>query len=64
MKTSIAKGLFNSHPYLEYRKLVSDLLLQGKATGNEQSEDLTHYSTLNETRMNRLDKTVQITNQI
>ena len=64
MKTSIAKGLFNSHPYLEYRKLVSDLLLQGKATGNEQSEDLTHYSTLNETRMNRLDKTVQITEQI
>lgn len=63
MKTSIAKALFNSHPYLEYRKLVSDLLLEGKSTGNEQSEDLVHYSTLNETRMNRLDKTMKITEE-
>ena len=29
---------------------------EGKSTGNEQSEDLTHYSELNEVRMNRLDK--------
>ena len=60
MKTAIAKALFNSHPYLEYRKLVSDLLLENKSTGNEQSDDLTNYSTLNETRMNRLDKTIKI----
>jgi hypothetical protein len=60
MKTSVAKALFNSHSYSEYRKLVSDLLLEGKSTGNEQSEDLTHYSTLNETRMDRLDKTMKI----
>lgn len=63
MKTSVAKALFNSHSYPEYRKLVSDLLLEGKSTGNEQSEDLTLYSTLNETRMNRLDKTMKITDE-
>jgi hypothetical protein len=63
MKTSIAKALFNSHSYPEYRKRVSDLLLEGKSTGNEQSEDLTLYSTLNETRMNRLDKTMKITDE-
>ena len=63
MKTSIAKALFNSHPYLEYRKLVSDLLLDNKSTGNEQSDDLLHYSTLNETRMNRLDKTMKIADE-
>jgi len=63
MKTTIAKALFNSHPYLEYKKLVSDLLLENKSTGHEQSEDLTHYSALNETRMNRLDKTITITNE-
>ena len=63
MKTAIAKALFNSHSYLEYRKLVSDLLLENKSTGNEQSEDLTNYSTLNETRMNRLDKTMKITEE-
>ena len=63
MKTAIAKALFNSHPYLEYRKLVSDLILENKSTGNEQSDDLTNYSTLNETRMNRLDKTMKITEE-
>ena len=61
MKIPVAKALFNSHSYSEYRNLVSDLLVEGKSTGNEQSEDLTHYSTLNETRMNRLDKTIKIT---
>lgn len=63
MKVPIAKALFNSHSYPEYRKLVSDLLVEGKSTGNEQSENLTHYSTLNETRMNRLEKTMKITDE-
>ena len=60
MKVTVAKALFKSHSYSEYRKLVSDLLFDGKSTGNEQSEDLTHYSSLNETRMDRLDKTMRI----
>ncbi|MDI5948715.1 thioredoxin family protein [Flavobacterium yafengii] len=63
MKIPVAKALFNSHSYSEYRKLVSDLLLEGKSTGNEQSDDLKHYSELNETRMNRLDKTIKITDE-
>ncbi|MFE3869772.1 thioredoxin family protein [Flavobacterium sp. ZS1P70] len=63
MKTSVAKALFNSHSYAEYRKLVSDLLLEGKSTGSEQSDSLTLYSKLNETRMNRLDKTMKITDE-
>jgi hypothetical protein len=63
MKTSVAKALFNSHSYTEYRKLVSDLLLEDKSTGNEQSDDLTLYSALNETRMNRLDKTMKIADE-
>ncbi len=63
MKIPVAKALFNSYSYSEYRKLVSDLLVEGKSTGNEQSEDLTHYSALNETRMNRLDKTIKITEE-
>lgn len=64
MKTTIAKALFNSHPYLEYRKLVSDLLIENKSTGHEQSQDLTHYSSLNETRMHRLDKTMKLSDEI
>jgi hypothetical protein len=64
MKNSIAKALFKSYTYPEYRKLISDLLDEGKSTGKEQSEDLTHYSILNETRMNRLDKTIKIADEI
>lgn len=60
MKKSIAKAMFNSYSYSEYRKLVSDLLKEDKSTGNEQSPALTNYSMLNETRMNRLEKTLKI----
>ena len=63
MKIPVAKALFNSHSYIEYRKLITDLLLEKKSTGEEQSENLTHYSELNETRMNRLDKTMKITEE-
>ncbi|HWR94891.1 MAG TPA: thioredoxin family protein [Flavobacterium sp.] len=63
MKTSVAKALFNSHSYIEYRKIVSDLLSNGLSSGNEQSEKYTNYSKLNETRMNRLDKTMTISDE-
>jgi hypothetical protein len=63
MKTEVAKALFNSHTYPEFRKLNADLILEGKSTGKEQSESRLHYSTLNETRMNRLDKTMKVTDE-
>jgi hypothetical protein len=63
MKTTVAKALFNSHTYPEFRKLISDLLLKGKSTGKEQSENRLHYSTLNETRMSLLDKTMKVTDE-
>jgi hypothetical protein len=64
MKSSVAKALFNSYTYLEYKKIVADLLADGKSSGNEQSEDLLHYSTLNETRLKRLDKTITVPEEI
>ncbi len=60
---SIARALFNSYSYSEYRKLVTDLLKEEKSTGDEQSEELTNYSSLNETRMNRLEKTMKISDK-
>jgi len=64
MKSIVAKALFNSYSYSEYRKLVADLLSDGKSTGNEQSESLTNYSKLNEARMNRLEKTIKISEDV
>ena len=63
MLSIIEKSLSKSYSYLAYRDLVTSLLNEGKSTGNDQSEDLTHYSALNETRMNRLDKTIRITDE-
>jgi hypothetical protein len=60
MESVVKKALLNSHTYSEYRKVVSDLLLEGKSTGNKQSEDLINYTNLNQTRMNRLDKTIRV----
>lgn len=63
MKTYIGKALFNSHSYEEYRKLMTDLLQEGKSTAVEQTDERTHYSELNESRMRRLDKTMTITDE-
>ncbi|WP_282071544.1 thioredoxin family protein [Polaribacter atrinae] len=60
MKKIIEKSLQNTLSYKEYRDLVSSLLAEGKATGTQQSEDLTNYSMLNDRRMKRLDKTIKI----
>lgn len=60
MKTIISTALNNSHSYSDYRKIIIDLLSLGKSSGNEQSDDLTQFSSLNETRMHRLDKTISI----
>ncbi len=63
MKTYLAQALFKSYTYPEYRKLMVDLLQEGKSTAVEQTEERTHYSELNETRMHRLDKTIKITEE-
>jgi hypothetical protein len=64
MQEIIKNSLANSFSYFGYRKQVTELLKEGKSTGNEQSEALTKYSELNEVRMNRLDKTIQITDEV
>lgn len=64
MKSIVARALFHSYSYAEYRKLVADLLVEGKVTGDEQSADLLQYTSLNETRMNRLEKTIQVPEEL
>ena len=64
MKMAVAQALQKSYTYLEYRNIVSSLLNQGKSTGQEQSEELTNYSSLNNTRMKRLDKTIVVAEDV
>ena len=63
MKEIIKNSLQKAISYPEYRSLVKDLLDQGKSTGPNQSEDLLNYSLLNDKRMKRLDKTVELTDE-
>jgi len=60
----IVNCIEKSLTYNQYRTLISDLLKKSKSTGNEQSESLTKYSELNEVRMNRLEKTIQINEEV
>lgn len=64
MKTIIANSIQNSSNYFDYRLEISNLLAQGKSSGNEQSKDLLKYSQLNEVRMNRLDKTLLVPEEV
>jgi hypothetical protein len=64
MNDIILKSLVNTYSYEAYRTRLQRLLVEGKTSGDEQSADLVHYSQLNETRMNRLDKTIEITAEI
>lgn len=60
MKKEIEQSLLHSFTYPEYRAHIAQLLTEGKATGHEQNADLIHYSELNQARMHRLDKTIQV----
>lgn len=63
MNDIITNSLTNSFTYQEYRNHVIELLNTKKVTGNEQSEALLQYTELNQTRMNRLEKTIKITEE-
>lgn len=63
MKDIIKESLERSFSYPEYRNTVSQLLQEGRSSGNTQSDDLLHYSLLNETRMNRLEKTIKVSDE-
>ena len=60
----IENSLSNSFNYTEYRNHATNLIVAEQVTGNEQSDDLLHYAELNEVRMNRLEKTIQITEEV
>ena len=63
MKKSVEEGLQKAISYTSYRKLISDLIASGKSSGPIQSEDLLNYSKLNDRRMTRLDKTIQLSQE-
>jgi thiol-disulfide isomerase/thioredoxin len=50
--------------YSSYRNLLDELLKENKTTGDDQSQDMLNYAKLNMQRMKRIDKTIQLTEDI
>jgi hypothetical protein len=57
MNRTFTAYIGRSLTYTAYEQLIAGLLSQGRTTGPDQSEALTHYTMLNQQRMHRLDKT-------
>lgn len=55
--------LDNAYTYSTYRQHIDDLFAQNKTTGEDHSEAMLHYTKLNLSRMNRLDKKSRLTEQ-
>ena len=64
MNSIINNGLDNSISYQEYRELVAKYAAEGKTSGNTQTADYINYTKLNESRMHRLDKTLQVIDEV
>ncbi len=50
--------------YIEYKNLINELFNQGKTTGDDQSQEMIDYTKMNINRMNRLEKTVELNNEL
>jgi hypothetical protein len=64
MNPIINSSLDNSISYQEYRELVAKFVIEGKTSGNIQIPDYINYTKLNESRMHRLDKTLQVIDEV
>ena len=60
MKNIIQQSIQKGINYSTYRQLIIDLLKEGKSTGTTENPEYLQFSELNNSRMNRLDKTIKI----
>ncbi|MBJ6369678.1 thioredoxin family protein [Snuella sedimenti] len=64
MKTLIKESLQCSMSYKEYRDLVAKLVAENGTTGSEKTEERIDFTKLNDRRMKRWDKTINISEDI
>jgi hypothetical protein len=63
MNSIITNSISKSCSYNEYRSLIFTYAQEGKTTGLISSPDYINYTKLNESRMHRLDKTIEVTQE-
>lgn len=63
--TIINRGIVeNAYTYEEYRELIDKLLANEKTTGENHSESMLHYTKMNVHRMRRLDKQIELKDEL
>jgi len=54
----------NGMNYSSYRELINLLFQEGKTTGDDHSEGMLHYTKMNNQRMNRVEKTTVLNDEL
>src|SRR5699024_4699032 len=54
----------NAMDYEAYREMIDDLLAEGKTTGDNHDDEMIEYTRMNVQRMKRLDKQVELTDDL
>jgi hypothetical protein len=54
----------NAMDYGEYRHMINELLEQNKTTGTNHSEQMVEYTRMNVHRMNRIDKQLELSDEL
>ncbi len=62
-KNLIQNSFHKALSYTSYRNTIKRLISEGKSTAKEQNDALLNYSILNDKRMDRLDKTLKISEE-
>lgn len=58
------KVINNAIDYGEYRQMIEELLEQNKTTGTNHSDEMVEYTKMNVHRMDRLDKQIQLSDEL
>ncbi|MGV1011525.1 MAG: thioredoxin family protein [Flavobacterium sp.] len=64
MNSILNNSIAKSTSYLEYRTFIAKLAQDGQTSGANPSSDYVNYTKLNESRMHRLDKTLQVVEDV
>ena len=64
MNSILNNSIAKSKSYQEYRNFIAQLAQNGQTSGGNPTPDYVNYTKLNESRMHRLDKTLQVVEDV
>ena len=64
MNSILNNSIAKSKSYKEYRSFIAKLAQDGQTSGENHTPDHVNYTKLNESRMHRLDKTLQVVEDV